>query len=87
MILYDNEMSWGHSDGYVVLRAPMDRPVIEAAYGETMIHSTEVVWEMLAREEWLGCRHVTSPMVNISVGTVYDIFLFSLYKIYMYYIL
>ena len=24
MILYDDEMSWGHGDGYVVLRAPMD---------------------------------------------------------------
>ena len=22
--LYVDEMSWGHSDGYVVLRAPMD---------------------------------------------------------------
>ena len=22
MILYDDEMSWAHSDGYVVLRAP-----------------------------------------------------------------
>ena len=43
MILYDNEMSWGHGDGYVVLRAPMDRPVIEVAYGEIMIHSTEIV--------------------------------------------
>ena len=39
--------------------------MIEAAYGETMIHSTEVVWEMLAQEEWLGCRHDTSPMVDI----------------------
>ena len=24
MILYDDEMSRGHDDGYVVLRAPMD---------------------------------------------------------------
>ena len=50
MILYDDEMLWGHGDGYVVLWAPMDGLVIEVAYGEIMIHSTEVVWEMLARE-------------------------------------
>ena len=45
------------------------RSVIEAAYREIMIHSTEAVWEMLAREEWLGCRHDTSPMVDISGST------------------
>ena len=49
MILYDNEMSWGHDDGYVVLRAAIDGLVIKVAYGETMIHSTEAVWEMLAQ--------------------------------------
>ena len=48
MILYDDEMSWGHGDGYVVLRAPMDGLMIEVAYGETMIHSTKAVWEILA---------------------------------------
>ena len=42
-ILYDDEMSWGHGDGYVVLRASIDGPVTEATYRETMIHSTEVV--------------------------------------------
>ena len=39
--------------------------MLEAVYGETIIHSTEIVWEILAREEWLGCRHDTSPMVDI----------------------
>ena len=39
MILYDNEMSWGHGDGYVVLWVPMEGLVIEAAYEETIIHS------------------------------------------------
>ena len=48
MVLCDDEMSWGHDDGYVVLRAFVDGPVIEVAYGETMIHSTEVVCEILA---------------------------------------
>ena len=66
MILYDDEMSWGYGDSYIVLRAPMDRLVIEAAYGEIMIHSTEAVWEMLAQEEWLGCRHDASPMFDMS---------------------
>ena len=66
------------------------RPVIEVAYGETMIHSTEAIWEMLAQEEWLGCRHDTSPMVDIPGSTPvwapYMIF-FGFYdiKIYMYY--
>ena len=50
-ILYDDEMSWGHSDGYVVLRVLIDGPVIEAAYGQTMIHSTEAIWEILALKE------------------------------------
>ena len=48
MTLYDDEMSWRHGDGYVVLRAPIDRSVIEVAYEKTMIHSTEAVWDMLA---------------------------------------
>ena len=43
MILYDNEMSWEHGGGYVVLRALMNGLVIETAYGKSMIHSTEVV--------------------------------------------
>ena len=30
-----------------------------------ILHFTEAVWEMLAREEWLGCRHDASPMVDI----------------------
>ena len=44
---------------------------------------------MLAREEWLGCRHDASPMVDIPGSTpvwaqymYFDIFL---YKIYTYY--
>ena len=45
------------------------RPVIEVAYGETMIHFTEAVCEILAREEWLRCRHDTSPMVDIPGST------------------
>ena len=34
-----------------------------------ILHSTEAVWDMLAREEWLGCRHDASPMVNIPGST------------------
>ena len=48
MILYDDEMSWEHGDGYVVLQTHMDGPMIEAAYGETMIHSIEAGGEILA---------------------------------------
>ena len=56
------------------------RPVIEVVYGETLIHSTEAVWEILAWEEWLGCRHDASPMFDISVLTpvwVQYIYIFS----------
>ena len=45
------------------------RTFLEAAYGEIMIHSIEVVWEMLAREELLGCHYETSPMVNVPEST------------------
>ena len=67
-------------------------PVIEVAYGEIIFHSTEAVWETLAREEWLGCRHDTAPMVDIprstSVWAQYMIFFgFHDIKIYMYYVL
>ena len=68
--LYDDEISWGHGDGYVILQAPMDGLMIEAVYGETMVHSTETVVEMLAREEWLGYRHDTSPIVDIPRSTL-----------------
>ena len=43
--------------------------MIEVAYGEIMFHSTEVVRETLAQEEWLGCRHDTSLMIDISGST------------------
>ena len=43
--------------------------MIEAAYGETMIHFTKVVWEILAQKEWLGCHHDTSPIVDIPGST------------------
>ena len=49
------------------------RPMIEVAYGEMIFHSTEAVWEMLTREEWLGCQHDASPMFDI-LGSVYFIF-------------
>ena len=73
------------------------RFVVEIAYGKTMIHSIEVVWEILARKEWLKCRHDASPMLDIPGSTpvwapymIFSSFLdiksiyYSL-KIYMYY--
>ena len=56
----------------VMLRSttgPYGRPLIEVAYGEMIFHSTEAIWEMLAREEWLGCRHDASPMFDIPRST------------------
>ena len=66
--------------------------MIEVAYEEIMFHSTEAVWETLAREEWLGCLHDTSPMVDIPGSTPvwaqYTMFFgFHDIKIYMYYVL
>ena len=34
MILYDDEMSRGHGDDYVVLRAPIDGPMIGCIWGD-----------------------------------------------------
>ena len=64
---------------YIVLRAPIDdlwqRSHMERCY----FHSTETVWELLAREEWLGCQHdvahVGHTRVNTSVGSMYTAFL------------
>ena len=47
-------------------------------------HSTEAVWEMITREEWLWCRHDALPMFDIPGSTPvwaqYIIFWFSIYK-------
>ena len=66
------------------------RPVIEVTYGKTLFYSTEAVWEMIAREEWLECRHDASPMFDIPRSTPvwaqYIYFLdFKDMKTYMYY--
>ena len=57
--------------------------------GRQLFHSTETVWKMLARKEWLGCRHDASPMVDISGSTPvwaqYMYFKYCFYKIYTYY--
>ena len=45
------------------------QPVLEVAYGKMMIHSIEAVREILAQEEWLGCQHDASPMIDISGST------------------
>ena len=57
-----------------------------------MFHSTKAVWETLAREEWLGCHHDTSPIVDIPGSTPLwaqytRFFGFHDMKIYMYYVL
>ena len=67
------------------------RFVIEVAYGEIMIHSIKTVWEILAREKWLGCQHDVSPMFDIPKSTpvwaLYPLFFdFHDIKTYMYYV-
>ena len=81
-----------HED-MVMLRSttgPYGWSVIEVAYGEMIFHSTEAVWEMIAREEWLGCRHdvahVGHTRVNTSVGSmciVFWIFILKTLNIYI----
>ena len=69
-ILYDDVMRC--HENTVMLRCTTGsygRPVIEVAYRETLFHFTEVVWEMKTREEWLGCRHDASPMLDILGST------------------
>ena len=66
--------------------------MIEVAYGEMIFHSTEVVWEIVAREEWLGYRYDASPMFNILGLTLVWVqcmvfFDFINIKFYMYYVL
>ena len=56
-----------------------------------LFHFTETVWEMLIREEWLGCQHDSSPMINIPesipVWAQHMYFRLLNIKTYMYYIL
>ena len=69
-ILYDDFIKC-HEDT-VILRSTTGsygRLVIEVVYGEILFHSTEVVWELIAQEEWLGCRHDASPMFDIPGST------------------
>ena len=58
--------------------------------GRFYFHSTEAIWEMVAREEWSGCRHAVAHVghtqVNTSVGSMYFIFGFSFRKAYMNYV-
>ena len=67
------------------------RPVIAVAYGEMLCHSIETVWEMVAREEWLGCQHDALPMFDIPESTpvwaqcIYFLD-FKNIKTYMYYV-
>ena len=56
-----------------------------------LFHSTETVWEMLAREKWLECQYDSSPMVDIlglrPIWAQYMYFRLYTIKTYMYYVL
>ena len=71
MYILHNDLMRGYVD-LVMLRSTTGsygRPVIEVAYGEILFKSIEAVWELIAREEWLGCRHDASPMLDIPRST------------------
>ena len=66
--------------------------MLKDTYRETIIHFTKAVWEILVLEEWLECRHDTSPMVDIlgstPVWAQYMVFFdFTNIKVHMYYVL
>ena len=95
---WDDMRSWFYGEGYVELRAPMDEPMWKPHMERLWFIPSRLFWEMLAREEWLGCRHDASPhgrhtWVNTSVGLRICYFLVWWYKnlyvlcfqIYMYY--
>ena len=83
-----HDHTFGHGFCFmVILRSTTGsygRLIIEVAYEKILFHSTEAVWEVIAREEWLGCRHdvvhVGHIRVNTSVGSIHIIFGFSYYK-------
>ena len=83
----------GHMD-LVMLRSitgPYGRLMLEVAYREILLSLHQGLWEMIAREEWLGCRHDASPMFDILGSTPVwaQCILFSGYhdiKTYMYYV-
>ena len=56
--------------------------------GRYYFHSTETVWELIARVEWLGCRHdvahVGHTRVNTSVGSMYFFGFYYITSMYMY---
>ena len=61
-MLLQNDLMRGYVD-LVMLRSTT------GSYEEILFHSTETVWELIAREEWLGCRHDASPMFDIPGST------------------
>ena len=79
---------------YVILRALMDDLWQRSHMGRCYFHSTEAVRELIAREEWLGCKHdvahVGHAWVNTSVGSMYfsifyikPMYMYNVFKIYM----
>ena len=79
----------GHVD-LVMLRSTTGsygRLVIDVPYGEILFHSTEIVWELVAQEEWLECRHDALSMFDIPGSTpvwVQYILFFGFYDIKIY---
>ena len=90
--LHDHDYVMEYFYFMVILRSttgPYGRPMIEVAMGRLYFHSTETVWEMIAREEWLRCRHdvahVGHTRVNTSLGSmciVFWIFILKTLNIY-----
>ena len=89
-----NDLIRGHED-LVMLRSTTGSyglSVIDVTYRKILFHSTEAVWELVARKKWLGYRHDASPMFDIPRSTPVwaqcIIFWFFIYKpIYRYIVL
>ena len=52
-----------------ITMGPYGRPVIEVAYGEMIFSLHRGCMGMITWEEWLGCRHDVSPMLDIPGST------------------
>ena len=82
MCLHDHEYVMDFHIFMVILRSttgPYGRLMIEVAYGEILVSLHRgCMGGMIAREEWLGCRHdvahVGHTWVNTSVSSMYTIF-------------
>ena len=85
--IYDDIIWWL----YMIMRCHEDTVMLRSTMGSYGRHVIEVVWEILTRKKWLGCRHDASLIFDIPGSTPMwaPYILFSEFqdiKTYMYYV-